>query len=125
MPNAPADRGAGANAAGRCGRKGRWWPDENRPYGATGCQGLTQGGFKRKQENAGSRQKLIPRFAVLGKREKEALAGRGGGVRQIFSKVEEKTEWMLQGGRARTRVKERSKHCWSNVPTEASLKHGS
>lgn len=64
-------------------------------------------GVKRKQENGGSRQKLIPRFAVMGKRENEAVAGKGGGVRQIFSKVEEKTEWMLQEGRARIRVKER------------------
>ena len=35
----------------------------------------------------------------MGKRENEAVAGKGGGVRQIFSKVEENTEWMLQEGR--------------------------
>ena len=43
----------------------------------------------------------------MDKRENEAVAGREGGVRQIFSKVEEKTEWMLQERRARIRVKER------------------
>ena len=53
----------------------------------------------------------------MDKRENEAVAGREGGVRQIFSKVEEKTV-DAPGEKGQNQGEgERSKHCWSDVPT--------